>query len=412
MNDIDDWLNSLGLDTAAHNIAQNLANYNGDIPPEPPAPEVSSESFSTDDFNEILAENGFVEETHEEPFDEAEEVTDEENTEENVQAESEDAIYFHMHDGNVVTVPVVHAEAISTPEEPIHVGQGILEQIEEMAQPSVSLNDAENYLHSLAPADIVDVSVDAERHEPPLPPNSPTLLIDNATSRFSGTEWYNEILKSRIILAGIGGIGSNCAFQIARMAPAALFMYDDDIVEIANMSGQLYSRNDVGKAKVDAIADMVRDYTSTRNIYAIRDKFTSSSEAGNIMICGFDNMEARKTFFNSWKNHVMSLPEEARKKCLYLDGRLSINVLQVFCITGDDSYNMERYEEDYFFADSEAEGEVCSLKQTTYLACMIGSIMVNLFTNFIADTLNPIMPYDLPFFTEYDAQNMIFKTIK
>lgn len=412
MNDIDDWLNSLGLDTVAHNTAQNLANYNGDIPPEPPASEVSSESFSTDDFNEILAENGFIEETHEETFDEAEEVTDEENTEENVQAESEDAIYFHMHDGNVVTVPIVHAEAINTPEEPIHVGQGILEQIEEMGQQSVTLNDVENHLQDIATGADAEEPSDSEQHEPLLPPNSPTLLIDNATSRFSGTEWYNEIMKSRIILAGIGGIGSNCAFQIARMAPAALFMYDDDIVEIANMSGQLYSRNDVGKAKVDAIADMVRDYTSTRNIYAIRDKFTSSSEAGDIMICGFDNMEARKTFFNSWKNHVMSLPEEARKKCLYLDGRLSINVLQVFCITGDDSYNMERYQRDYFFSDSEAEGEVCSLKQTTYLACMIGSIMVNLFTNFIADTLNPIMPYDLPFFTEYDAQNMIFKTIK
>ena len=50
------------------------------------------------------------------------------------------------------------------------------------------------------------------------------------------------------------------------------------------------------------------------------------------------------------------------------------------------------------------------MKQTTYLACMIGSLMVNLFTNFVAGTLNPILPYDLPFFTEYDAQNMIFNT--
>lgn len=50
------------------------------------------------------------------------------------------------------------------------------------------------------------------------------------------------------------------------------------------------------------------------------------------------------------------------------------------------------------------------MKQTTYLACMIGSLMVNLFTNFIANSLNPVIPYDLPFFTEYDSQNMLFKT--
>jgi hypothetical protein len=52
------------------------------------------------------------------------------------------------------------------------------------------------------------------------------------------------------------------------------------------------------------------------------------------------------------------------------------------------------------------------MKQTTYLACMIGSIMTNLFTNWAANLLDPIIPYDLPFFTEYDAQNMIFKTVK
>jgi hypothetical protein len=52
------------------------------------------------------------------------------------------------------------------------------------------------------------------------------------------------------------------------------------------------------------------------------------------------------------------------------------------------------------------------MKQTTYLACMVGSVMVNLFTNWAANLLDPAIPYDLPFFTEYDAQNMIFKTIK
>jgi hypothetical protein len=43
---------------------------------------------------------------------------------------------------------------------------------------------------------------------------------------------------------------------------------------------------------------------------------------------------------------------------------------------------------------------------------MIGSFMTNLFTNWVANLLNPVIPYDLPFFTEYDAQNMIFKTVK
>jgi hypothetical protein len=71
---------------------------------------------------------------------------------------------------------------------------------------------------------------------------------------------------------------------------------------------------------------------------------------------------------------------------------------------------MARYSNNYLFSDDEADETVCSMKQTTYLACMIGSLMTNLFTNFVANLLNPVIPYDLPFFTEYDAQNMIFKT--
>lgn len=243
-----------------------------------------------------------------------------------------------------------------------------------------------------------------------IPLNSPTLLVDESTTRFSGVEWFNEIQKARIIVAGIGGIGSNVAFQLARMIPANLTLYDDDTVEMVNMAGQLFSSKDIGEAKVNAIANMIYNYTSMRQVFTIKDKFTSDKEAGDIMICGFDNMRARATFFSSWVGHLKDKTEEERKKCLYLDGRLSIDTLQVLCITGDDHYNIDRYKKEFLFSDSMADATVCSMKQTTYLACMIGSLMVNLFTNFIANSLNPIIPYDLPFFTEYDAQNMLFKT--
>ena len=243
-----------------------------------------------------------------------------------------------------------------------------------------------------------------------IPLNSPTLLIDESTTRFSGAEWFNEIQKARIIIAGIGGIGSNVAFQLARMIPANLTLYDDDNVEMVNMAGQLFSSNNIGESKVNAIANMIYDYTSMKQVLAIKDKFTSDKEPGDIMICGFDNMRARRTFFNSWYNHISDKSEEERCKCLYLDGRLSMDTLQILCIRGDDQYNIERYEREFLFADYEADTTICSMKQTTYLACMIGSLMVNLFTNFIANTLNPVIPYDLPFFIEYDAQNMLFKT--
>ena len=329
----------------------------------------TSASFSEEDIDDILSENGFIENTesssvhqdsNEESLQEAlNNITDEEENSQNNEEEDISFARRELWEEN-------NEEDASSPDE------------------------------------------DSSK----LPLNSPTLLIDDSTSRFSGTEWYNEIQKARVIIAGIGGIGSNVAFQLARMVPANITMYDDDDVEAVNMAGQLYSRIDIGKAKVDAIANMIRSYTSVGQINAIKKKFTNTTEAGDIMICGFDSMAARHTFFSSWLNHIKVKTPYERSKCLYLDGRLSIDTLQIFCITGDDTYNIDRYADEFLFPDYKADATVCSMKQTTYLACMIGSLMVNLFTNFIANTLNPIIPYDLPFFTEYDAQNMIFKTEK
>lgn len=245
---------------------------------------------------------------------------------------------------------------------------------------------------------------------PPLiQPNSPTLLVNESTSRFSGAEWFNEIQKQKIVLAGLGGIGSWTALQLARMNPATLFLYDDDTVERVNMSGQLYGTHSAGHKKASAAARIIEEYTTAGNVYAIDEKFAEDCAGENVMICGFDSMSARKMFFRVWSNYVQSKPEEEKGKCLFIDGRLSIDTLQVLCIKGDDEYNKERYKEKFLFSDGEADATVCSMKQTSYLACMIGSFIVNLFTNFTAGLLDPIIPYDLPFFIEYDAQNMLIK---
>ena len=71
---------------------------------------------------------------------------------------------------------------------------------------------------------------------------------------------------------------------------------------------------------------------------------------------------------------------------------------------------MHKYESKWLFDDSQVEEAVCSYKQTTYMANMIGSVMVNLFTNFCANLCNPIVERDIPFISRYDGATMFFKT--
>ena len=247
-----------------------------------------------------------------------------------------------------------------------------------------------------------------EAHEE-IPANSQTILVSEETSRFSGAIWYDKIQEKTITLAGIGGIGSYVGFLLSRMHPKQLFIYDDDRVEAANMSGQLYDNSDIGKAKVNALNRMMRNYSNFYETTEIMSKFTRDSIPTDIMICGFDNMEARRMFYFAWKNYVFHKFEEERANCLFIDGRLAAEEFQILCITGDNKYAMKKYEREFLFTDSEADATVCSYKQTTFCANMIASYMVNMFVNFVANECNPLVPRTLPFYTYYSAETMYLK---
>lgn len=248
-----------------------------------------------------------------------------------------------------------------------------------------------------------------EEERTAIPPNSASLGIDESTTRFSSALWFNEIQNKVITLAGIGGIGSYVALLLARMKPKSLFLYDDDTVETVNMAGQLYSINDVGKKKVNALADICLSFALYDSVFAIPEKYTLASEPSDIMICGFDNMAARNLFFHKWLAHVRTLGDERKKHCLFLDGRLAAEEFQVFCITGDDDYNISLYERNYLFSDAQADATVCSYKQTSYMANMIGSMIVNLFVNFVANEVTEGIR-DLPFLTTYEGESLMFNT--
>lgn len=249
-----------------------------------------------------------------------------------------------------------------------------------------------------------------ETHEM-LPQNSPTLLVDTITSRFSSATWYDKIQKTPVMLAGLGGIGSYVAFLLSRLKVECIAAYDDDFIESHNMSGQLYRIEDVGRAKASALYEIIRSFSNYYDFIGQSTLYTESSPVYKVMICGFDNMEARKLYFRKWKAFVNSFnTEEVKSECLFIDGRLAAEEFQVFCMKGNDAFLMKKYEEEWLFSDSQAEQTECSYKQTSFCANMIASVMVNLFVNFVANQCNPIIERELPFFTYYNAERMMLKT--
>lgn len=243
-----------------------------------------------------------------------------------------------------------------------------------------------------------------------IPPIIADNFIDESTSRFSGAIWFDKIQKQNVLIAGVGGIGSNTAYLISRMHPNKLQLYDNDKVDNVNMSGQFFTCADLERFKVDAIANHLQKFSHFFDTYSFRERVTEKTYLPPIVICGFDNMEARKITFYNWLTTLEGLTEAQKKKYLFIDGRLAAEKLQVFCMTGDDTYNQDLYKRDWLFSEEEAEHAVCSYKQTSYCAMLIASIICNLFVNFCANMCEPLINRDLPFFTEYDASTMYFKT--
>lgn len=270
--------------------------------------------------------------------------------------------------------------------------------------------DLQNIVDEIVSTEIGENTISEQLVPTKLPENSPTILLDETHSRFSSAIWADKIREKNVILAGLGGIGSYTAFLLSRCNINALSLYDPDIVDATNLSGQLYSNRHIGKPKTTAITRILADYSGFYKYNTFNQFYDCNSAVSNIMICGFDNMQARKVFYNNWKKWVLTVADKS--KCLFIDGRLAAESLQVFCITGDAKYLMDKYEEKWLFSDEEAEQTICSNKQTSYCANMIGSIITNLFVNFVTNECNPLIPRELPFLTTYEADTMTFKTFR
>lgn len=252
---------------------------------------------------------------------------------------------------------------------------------------------------------LLDAVIEEQHKE--IPENSKSILVKETTSRFSGAIWYAKMLETEVTLAGVGGIGSWVALLLAKLDVARINMFDFDNVETVNMAGQFYKESQVGTCKTSAVAESLREYARYFKSYCYNQRYNENSLISKVMICGFDNMAARKVFFNNWLKAVSTANN--KHEYLFIDGRLNAEEFQVFAIEGDNVAAIDKYKEEYLFEDSEVEETVCSYKQTSFMSNMIASFMVNIFVNFIANQCKPIIPRDVPFFTSYTADTMFTK---
>lgn len=72
---------------------------------------------------------------------------------------------------------------------------------------------------------------------------------------FFSTDQLSKIQKVHIGIAGAGGLGSNCAWNLARCGFKHFTIYDFDIVQLSNLNRQFYFLEQIGMPKVEALKE-------------------------------------------------------------------------------------------------------------------------------------------------------------
>lgn len=231
------------------------------------------------------------------------------------------------------------------------------------------------------------------------------MKVEN-TGRFKDAPWFPKE-ETYVLVGGAGGIGSWLTVLLAR-ANFLPLIYDFDDIEEHNIGGQLYGNKHVGMQKVQALQTVVKEFTET-TINTFNEKYTKDSMSNHYVFAAFDNMQARKDMFEAWCNYVKIWQDDiaendpemvdaiSKVQPIFIDGRLTMEQLQIFCVTPD---KIEAYKE-HLFDDSEVEDAPCTLKQTSHSAAMIASHMVGFFTNHMTNNAVGDIDRNIPFKYEY-----------
>ena len=89
-----------------------------------------------------------------------------------------------------------------------------------------------------------------------------------------GAETMETLRAKRVILFGVGGVGSWCAEALVRTGLVHLTIVDDDVVQASNVNRQLpATRETIGRPKVEALKERLLSINPEAEIVALQQRY-------------------------------------------------------------------------------------------------------------------------------------------
>lgn len=171
---------------------------------------------------------------------------------------------------------------------------------------------------------------------------------------------FNPDAARPVTLIGAGSVGSEVARQLTKIGITDLTVYDDDYVESHNIPVSCYRVKDLGRSKVDALMDVIKEQSGIE-IKVLNTRFDTTHPPlkGTVVSC-VDSMEARQEI---WEN-VKHRPDVD----ILIDTRVSEELVWVFAIHPCDPDDIELYEHHLSYSSKEAAPAMCGRHGIIYVA--------------------------------------------
>jgi len=114
-----------------------------------------------------------------------------------------------------------------------------------------------------------------------------------------GEAGQERLKRSKVLIAGAGGLGSPIAVYLAAAGIGKIRLIDEDIVDISNLNRQiLHWDEDVGRGKVDSAFDKLSKLNPTIHVEAMRetigeDNVSRLVEGCDLIVDAMDNLPTR-----------------------------------------------------------------------------------------------------------------------
>ena len=182
----------------------------------------------------------------------------------------------------------------------------------------------------------------------------------------------DRLAQCHAVVIGVGAVGRQVALQLAAVGVPQMTLIDHDTVAVENLAPQGFWESDLGRTKVEAVAEIAKRQFTDIAITCVPERFRASAvrtwpaDREIAIFCAVDSIDVRKLIWEAVRSRAG----------FFTDGRMLGEVIRVLA---SGAPAVDRLYEKTLFPGSEAMQGSCTSRSSIYTANITAGLMLSQF---------------------------------